>query len=70
MESIASLFHSIRQDNPNYGDFICLIKAVEGTGIKRKSCEFYLTELVTRKDYSKSDLDGLLDTLVESAKTT
>lgn len=65
MEDITSLFYSIQQDNPHWSSYVCLLNAVKGKGLKRKSCESYFDALVDKDDYFKSDREDLIKTLID-----
>jgi len=68
MGDLSKLFYSISQDNTHLSSYVCLLKTLDGKGVKQKMCEFYFENLVDKADYNKEDKEELIKDLVRVSK--
>lgn len=63
MVSIEQQFKTIKEKNPELGDYVVMCMAVKGLGYSQKSIKSSFDKLVSDEHYSKSEKAELLDYL-------
>lgn len=63
MVSIEQQFKTIKEKNPNLGDYIVLCMAVKGLGYSQSAIKSSFKKLVSDEHYSSSEKAELLDYL-------